>query len=136
MLHYIFVCLYYYEIKKNFFLFKMSFNNSFLSLENINQFFNSLIDSNKKNALPLKHISKLLNDLTNVMNESDYYDVEIKIGNGDDIKIFKAHSHILKARSLYFRVALSDNWVKRSDNGIILFEKENLSPKIFEIILM
>ena len=34
----------------------MSFN-SFSSLENINQFFNSLINSNKKNALPLKHIS-------------------------------------------------------------------------------
>ena len=113
----------------------MSFN-SFSSLENINQFFNSLIDSNKKDALPLKHISKLLNDLTNVLNESDYYDVEIKIGNGDDVKIFKAHSHILKARSLYFKVALSDNWVERSENGIILFEKENLSSKIFEIILM
>ena len=110
----------------------MSFN-SFSSLENVNQFFNSLIDSNKKNSLPLKHIYKLLNDLTNVMNESDYYDVEIKIGNGDDVKIFKAHSHILKARSSYFRVALSDNWVKRSDNGIILFEKENLSSKIFNV---
>ncbi len=112
----------------------MSFN-SFSSLENINQFFNSLIDSNKKDALPLKHISKLLNDLTNVMNESDYYDVEIKIGNGDDVKIFKAHSHILKARSLYFSAALSDNWEKRSENGMILFEKGNLSSKIFEIIL-
>ena len=113
----------------------MSFN-SFSSLENINQFFNSLINFNKKDALPLKHISKLLNDLTNVMSESDYYDVEIKIGNGDDVKIFKAHSLILKARSLYFRAALSYNWVKRSDNGIILFEKENFSPKIFEVILM
>ena len=70
------------------------------------------------------------------MNESDYYDVEIKIGNGDDVKIFKAHSHILKARSSYFRVAFSDNWIERSENGIILFEKENLSSKIFEIILM
>jgi hypothetical protein len=62
----------------------MSFNSFSSSLENVNQFFNSLIDSNKKNALPLKHIYKLLNDLTNVMNESAYYDVEIKIGNGDD----------------------------------------------------
>ena len=112
----------------------MSFN-SFSSLGNINQFFNSLISSNKY-ALPLKHINKLVNDLTNVLNESDYYDVEIKIGNGDDVKIFKAHSLILKARSLYFRAALSYNWVKRSDNGIILFEKENFSPKIFEVILM
>ena len=112
----------------------MSFN-SFSSLKNINQFFNNIINSNK-NASPLKHVSKLVNDLTNVLNESDYYDVEIKIGNGDDVKIFKAHSHILKARSLYFRAALSDNWAKRSDNGIILFEKENISPKVFEIILV
>src|SRR5689334_17294541 len=121
-------------IDKKIFLFRMSFN-SFSSLENINEFFNSLIDSNE-NALPLKHISKLMNDLTNVMHESDYYDVEIKIGNGNNVKIFKAHSHILKARSLYFRSALSNNWVERSENGIILFEKENISPKIFEIILM
>ena len=108
----------------------------FSSLENINNFFNSLINLNREDILPLKHISKLLNDLTNVLNKSDYYDAEIKIGNGDDVKIFKAHSHILKARSSYFRVALSDNWVKRSENEIILFEKENLFPKIFEIILM
>ena len=111
----------------------MSFNG-FSSLENINQIFNSLIKSNE-NVLPLKHIRKLINDLTNVLNESDCYDVEIKIGNGDDFKIFEAHSHILKARSLYFRTALSDNWVKKSEDGIILFEKENLSSKIFEIIL-
>ena len=107
----------------------------FSSLENITTLINNLICSGK-DVLPLKYISKLVNDLTNVLNESDYYDVEIKIGNGDDVKIFKAHSHILKARSLYFRVALSDNWVERSENGIILFEKENLSSKIFEIILM
>jgi len=114
----------------------MSYNFNFSSLENINEF-NNLINSNK-NVLSLKHISKLINDLTNMMNESDYYDVEIKIGNDDDddAKIFKAHSHILKARSSYFRVALSDNWVKKSENGIILFEKKNLSPKVFEIILM
>src|SRR6266542_837966 len=109
----------------------MSFN-SFLSLENINQFFNNFINSDK-NALPLKHVNKLVNDLTNVLSESNYYDVEIKIGNGDDVKIFKAHSLILKARSLYFRAALSYDWVKRSDDGIILFEKENFSPKIFEV---
>ena len=116
----------------------MSFNTTSLSsLENINKLFNSFINSNK-NALPLKHISKLLNDLTNALNESDYYDVEIKVGTDehDDVKTFKAHSHILKARSLYFRTALSDNWVERSENGIILFEKENFSPKIFEVILM
>ena len=71
-----------------------------------------------------------------MFNESDCYDIEIKVGSNDDVKIFKAHSLILKARSLYFRTALSDNWVKRSESGTILFEKENISPKVFETILM
>jgi len=84
----------------------------------------------------LKHISKLVNDLTNLLNESDHYDVEMKIGIDDDIKIFKAHSHILKARSLYFKAALSNSWLKRAENGIILFEKNDISPRIFEVLLM
>ena len=54
----------------------------------------------------------------------------------DDVKTFKAHSNILKMRSSYFKAALSNNWIKRSDDGIILFEKENISPKIFEVLLM
>jgi hypothetical protein len=60
-----------------------------------------------------------------LLNESDYYDTEIKVGvEGQDIRIFKAHSTILKSRSLYFKAALSNNWVKRSDDGVILFEKK------------
>ena len=110
-------------------------NNSFSSLENINILIKSFINSNK-DALPLKHISKLVNDLTNLFNESDYYDMEIEVGENDNIKIFKAHSNILKSRSSYFKAALSGGWVKRSENGIILFEKKNISPKIFEVLLM
>src|SRR6266511_6091673 len=113
---------------------KMS-NNSFSSLENTSTLIKSLINSNK-DALSLKHISKLVNDLTNLLNESDHYDVEIEVGENDNIKIFKAHSNILKSRSLYFKAALSGGWVKRSENGIILFEKKNISPKIFEVLLM
>jgi len=110
-------------------------NNSFSSLENINILIKSLINSNKY-ALPLKHISKLVDDLTNLFNESDHYDMEIEIGESDNIKIFKAHSNILKSRSSYFKAALSDGWVKRDENGVILFEKKNISPKIFEVLLM
>ena len=110
-------------------------NNSFSSLENINVLIKSLINSNK-DALPLKHIGKLVDDLTNLFNESDYYDMEIEVGENDDIKIFKAHSNILKSRSPYFKAALSGGWVKRAENGVILFEKKNISPKTFEVLLM
>ena len=108
-------------------------NNSFSSLENITLLFNNI---NINNALPLKYFNKLVNDFSNLLNNSDYYDVEIKVGEDEDIKIFKAHSIILKARSLYFKTALSDDWIKKSDNGNILFEKENIYPRVFEILLM
>ncbi len=107
----------------------------FSPLENLNLLINNLISSNN-NVLPLKYINKLINDLTKSLSESNFYDVEIKVGVNENIKIFKAHSIILEARSSYFKVALSNNWVERSDNGIILFEKENISPKIFELLLM
>ena len=113
-------------------------NNSFTSLENITLLINRLVNSENNNVLPLKYISKLVNDFSNLLKESDYYDVEIKIGTDeqDGVKTFKAHSGILKTRCSYFKAALSNNWVKRSDDGIILFEKENISPKIFEVLLM
>ena len=115
----------------------MSNDSSFTSLENITLLINRLVNSENNNALPLKYISKLVNDFSNLLKESDHYDIEIKIGTDeqDDVKIFKAHSSILKTRCSYFKTALSNNWIKRSDNGIILFEKENISPKIFEVLL-
>jgi len=106
-----------------------------MSLENITLLINKLVYSENNNALPLKYISKLVNDFSNLLKESDYYDVEIKVRR-DGVKTFKAHSNILKMRSSYFKAALSNNWIKRSDNGIILFEKENISPKIFKVLLM
>ena len=116
----------------------MSNDSSFTSLENITLLINRLVNSKNNSVLPLKYISKLVNDFSNLLKGSDYYDVEIKVGTDeqDDVKTFKAHSNILKMRSSYFKAALSNNWVKRSDNGIILFEKENISSKIFEILLM
>ena len=107
-------------------------------MENITLLINKLVYSENNNALPLKYINKLVNDFSNLLKESDHYDIEIKIGTNeqDDVKTFKAHSGILKTRCSYFKTALSNNWVKRSDNGIILFEKENISSKIFEVLLM
>ena len=41
---------------------------------------------------------------------------------------------ILSARSDYFKAALSSRWAKR-ENGIIIFDKPNISPPVFEILL-
>ena len=123
------------QVKKKKLIHRKMSSDSFSSLENISILIKSLINSNK-DALPLKHISKLVDDLTNLFNESDHYDMEIEVGENDNIKIFKAHSNILKSRSSYFKAALSGGWIKRAENGMILFKKKNISPKIFEILLM
>ena len=107
----------------------------FSPLENLNLLIDSLVNSNN-NVLPLKYINKLLNDLTKSLSESNFYDVEIKVGVNENIKTFKAHSTTLEARTLYFKVALSNNWIKRSDDSIILFEKANIFLKVFELLLM
>src|SRR5207248_5679152 len=116
----------------------MSNDSSFTSLENITFLINKLVYSENNDALPLKYISKLVNDFSNLLKESDHYDIEIKVGTDeqDGVKTFKAHSGILKTRCPYFKTALSNNWIKRSNDSIILFEKENISPKIFEVLLM
>jgi len=90
---------------------------------------------NNSNNLKDNGKSKLVNDLTSLLNKADCYDTEIKIGKNQDVETFKVHAVILKARSPYFKAVLSANWVKRTENGIILLKKENVSPKIFKILL-
>ncbi|CAG8551888.1 7100_t:CDS:1 [Ambispora leptoticha] len=63
------------------------------------------------------------------------YDVLIKVGKlPHEISFFQAHSHILCERSAYFNVALSNTWAKRNDK-VYLFSKENISAKVFNILL-
>ena len=115
----------------------ININSNFTSLEHTIFLINNIIDSKNSDFPSLKYINKLLNDLTKLLNKPDDYDIEIKIRgeDQDNVKIFKAHSNILKARSSYFKAALSNNWIKRSDNGTILLEKKNIRPSIFEILL-
>ncbi|CAG8677266.1 10750_t:CDS:2, partial [Scutellospora calospora] len=44
------------------------------------------------------------------------------------------HSCVLRARSTYFHSALSSDWVK-TDGNFIVFEKSNISPEVFQMIL-
>ncbi|CAG8818920.1 11603_t:CDS:2, partial [Dentiscutata erythropus] len=73
----------------------------------------------------------LSNELSNIFEDSNDYDVVIQAGKEPDFKEFKAHSVILRARSPYFKVALSDKWVK----NINYFPKPNISPAVFHLIL-
>ncbi|CAB4385827.1 unnamed protein product [Rhizophagus irregularis] len=78
--------------------------------------------------------SNLSKDFSLILNEADDYNVIIKVGEEENIKEFRAHSVILRARSPYFKGALSSNWITKQ-NDMILFNKTNITPNVFELIL-
>jgi hypothetical protein len=78
--------------------------------------------------------SNLSKDFSLLLEESDDYDVIIQVGETDNTKEFQAHSVILRARSSYFKGALSSNWITKKNN-MIMFNKPNVTPTVFEMIL-
>ncbi|CAI2164134.1 16919_t:CDS:2 [Funneliformis geosporum] len=74
-------------------------------------------------------------DYNKLLTTCEDYNVIIGVGNDSNYMKFHAHSCILRARSPYFYSALSKEWVKRNEEGFILFEKPNIDPKIFQCIL-
>jgi hypothetical protein len=79
-------------------------------------------------------LSQLSYDIGKIFENGENCDMIIQAGVGNNVKEIKVHSVILYARSLYFRTALSKNWINR-ERGIIKFKKPNISPKIFDFIL-
>jgi hypothetical protein len=76
----------------------------------------------------------LSQNFSQLLENTDEYNVIIKVGEGSNTKEFRAHSILLKTRSLYFKKALSQNWAIK-ENNIINFTKPNISPNIFEMII-
>ncbi|EXX68275.1 uncharacterized protein OCT59_012308 [Rhizophagus irregularis] len=76
----------------------------------------------------------LSKDFSLILDDADDYNVIIQVGENQNMKEFRAHSVILRARSSYFKGALSSNWVTKKDN-MIIFSKPNLTPTIFDMIL-
>ena len=76
----------------------------------------------------------LSTDLSRLLDSADDYNVRMLIGVDGSARTFNAHSVILRARSAYFHAALSKDWAK-TEEGSIIFKKDNISPKIFEVIL-
>ncbi|GBB98710.1 hypothetical protein RclHR1_00330037 [Rhizophagus clarus] len=71
-----------------------------------------------------------------MLTESDDHNVIIQVGENQNIKEFRAHSNILRARSHYFQIALSKKWVaKKNNDNMVKYQKPNIDPTVFEIIL-
>jgi hypothetical protein len=73
-------------------------------------------------------------DFSNLLESGEDYNVKIIVGKEQNVKEFRAHSVILSSRSIYFKNALSSRWAKKED-GIIIFNKPNISPLVFEVLL-
>ncbi|CAB4399532.1 unnamed protein product [Rhizophagus irregularis] len=78
--------------------------------------------------------SSLSKDLSLILNDADDFNVIIQVGEDNNIKEFRAHSVILRARSSYFKSALSNGWVTKKD-GMYMYNKPNIAPTVFGIVL-
>ena len=78
--------------------------------------------------------SGLSKDFSSILNDADDFNVIIRVGENKNTKEFRAHSVILRARSPYFKSAFSSNWITKK-NDMIMFNKPNITPIVFDMIL-
>ncbi|POG73418.1 hypothetical protein GLOIN_2v1586365, partial [Rhizophagus irregularis DAOM 181602=DAOM 197198] len=64
-----------------------------------------------------KFLSKLSQNLLEILNDEEYYDITIEVGNDPNVRTFRAHMVILNYRSPYLRRILSTN-KKKSDGTL------------------
>ncbi|EXX57600.1 hypothetical protein RirG_205810 [Rhizophagus irregularis DAOM 197198w] len=81
-----------------------------------------------------KFLPKLSQNFLEILDDDEYYDVNIEVGNNPHVRIFHAHMVILSYRSPYLRRKLSTN-KKNNDGTLARIELPNILPEIFEIIL-
>src|ERR1043165_3859069 len=79
--------------------------------------------------------AEVILDFQKALEDGDDYDVIVKAGEDPDVKEFRVHSFVLRARCSYFKKALSRDWEKRGDDGKYIFEKSNIPPNVFQLIL-
>ncbi|RIA87327.1 hypothetical protein C1645_878103 [Glomus cerebriforme] len=81
-----------------------------------------------------KLLQKLSQNLLEILDDDEYYDITIEVGNDPYVKIFRAHMVILNYRSPYLRRILSTN-KKKNDETLINIKLPNISPETFNVIL-
>ena len=82
-----------------------------------------------------KFLPKLSQNLLEILNDDEYYDITIEVGNDPYIKVFRSHMVILYYRSPYLRKLLSTSTIKKNDGALSHIKLPNILPEIFQIIL-
>ena len=81
-----------------------------------------------------RFFSKLSQNYIELLEDDEYYDVTIEVGEDPNVKIFRAHMNILCYRSPRLRRTLASN--KKNEGNVLAHIKLlNVSPEIFQIIL-
>src|SRR3984957_7625001 len=73
-----------------------------------------------------KLLPKLSQNLLEILEDEEYYDITIEVGSDPYVKIFRAHMVILNYRSSYLRRILSTN-EKRNDGILTHIMLPNIS---------
>ena len=79
-------------------------------------------------------LQEVANDLENLLENENDYDVIIYVGENENMQEIHAHSLILSTRSQYFSTAFSNKQAEKID-GKFIFKKPNISHRFFKIIL-
>ena len=61
-------------------------------------------------------LPKLSQNLLEILEDNEYYDITIEVGNDPYVKVFRSHMVILNYRSPYLRRILSTNKEKNDGN--------------------
>ncbi|UZO02765.1 uncharacterized protein OCT59_021244 [Rhizophagus irregularis] len=81
-----------------------------------------------------KFLPRLSQNLLEILDDKEYYDITIEVGSDTYVKVFHAHMVILNYRSPYLRRILSTN--KKKNDGILTHIKlPNVSPDFFHVLL-
>jgi hypothetical protein len=80
------------------------------------------------------YLQKLSQNLLEILDDDEYYDVTIEVGDDPYVKVFRAHIVILNYRSPHLRKILSAN-KKKSDETLTNIKLPSILPEIFQIIL-
>ena len=78
-----------------------------------------------------KLMSKLSQNLLEILNDEEYYDITIEVGKDPDVKIFRAHMVILNYRSPYLRRICQ--LIKRKT--LVHIKLPNIYLEIFQMVL-
>ena len=78
---------------------------------------------------------KLSQNYIEILEDDEYYNVTIEVGDDPNVKIFRAHMIILCYRSPYLQRILASNKKKNNDGTLIHIKLPDISPEIFQEIL-